>query len=144
MCTAAWIYSSPGAGFCTSLELHEVPVDSLLQTLEVPLNGSTTHQCISHLSQFCVICILTRVRSALSSRSFMKLLNNTGSSIDPWGTTSDWLSAGLCVADHSSLINPTIQTIFNLSYCPCIWPVFHNFVSGDVMGTVSKASLKSR
>lgn len=31
VCTAAWVYSSPSAGSCTSLvELHEVPVDSLL------------------------------------------------------------------------------------------------------------------
>lgn len=43
VCIAECIYSSPGTGFCTSLvELSELPVDSLLQTLEVSLNDSTT------------------------------------------------------------------------------------------------------
>ena len=55
---AAWVYSFPGAGFCTLLvELYKVHVDSILQTLEVPLNGSTTLWSISHFSQFSV-CIV--------------------------------------------------------------------------------------
>lgn len=87
---------------------------------------------------------LLGVHSVSSSMSFMKLLTNVGSSIKLWGTTSVWLSAGLCAADHSSLINPVIQTIFNSSYCPCVQSVFHKCVGGDVMGTVSKASLKTR
>ncbi|KAK4832039.1 hypothetical protein QYF61_020554 [Mycteria americana] len=40
------------------VELHEIPVGPLLQPVEVPLNGSTVIWCISHSSQFGVICKL--------------------------------------------------------------------------------------
>jgi len=38
------------------VELHEVLVSAFLQPVPVPVDGSTALWCISHLSQFCVIC----------------------------------------------------------------------------------------
>jgi len=38
-------------------ELHKAPVSLLLQPIKVLLNESTPICCISHFSQFCIICI---------------------------------------------------------------------------------------
>ncbi|KAK4830703.1 hypothetical protein QYF61_012872 [Mycteria americana] len=50
------------------VELHEVPVGLFLLPVEVPLDGSMTFWCISHSSQFGVICKLFEGTLAPSAR----------------------------------------------------------------------------
>lgn len=45
----------------TLVQLHELPICLLLDPIEVPLSGRTTTQCISHSSQFCIICKIAEV-----------------------------------------------------------------------------------
>jgi len=40
------------------VDLHQVPLCSTLQPVQVSLNGSTAFWCIHHSSQFCVTCKL--------------------------------------------------------------------------------------
>lgn len=49
------------------IEHHEILDSPILQTAQVPLDDSTTLQCSSHSTQFCVTC-----KFFLSSRSLMK------------------------------------------------------------------------
>jgi len=71
--------------------LHEAPASSFLQPVEVPLDGNTSLQCVSHSSQNCIISKLAegKAYSVPSFRSLMKTLKRTGSSIDLWGTPLD-------------------------------------------------------
>lgn len=47
-------------------ELNEIPLCPILQFVQVLLKGSTTLRCISHTSQFCVICKLAEASLCLS------------------------------------------------------------------------------
>ena len=81
--TGAQDYSSSGARL-PFVELQKVPVDPFLQPVADLLESSTPIWCISHPSQFCVLCRRAEVRSAPSSRSLMKMLSNAGHSINLW------------------------------------------------------------
>jgi len=57
--------------------------NSLAQPVQVFLNGSTTIWCITHFSQFCVVCLFDE--GALCP--VIQLINeDLGAIIDPWGT----------------------------------------------------------
>ena len=67
------------------VELREVPLSPILQPVEVPLNGSTTIWCISHPSQFCIICELAEGALCPIVHIINEDVEQYCPSIDTWG-----------------------------------------------------------
>lgn len=90
VCTV-WGCSSWGSGLCDSpCWIPQVCQLQCFQPTEVPLQGG--------LLSFVSSAYLLRVNSTPSSRSFMKMLNKTGLSNDPWDTPL--IPTRLCTIDH--------------------------------------------
>ena len=124
--------SAPSLYWCTGLflprcrslalalvELHQVPLHPTLQPVQVSLNGSTALQCISHLSQFCVI-------SELAEGTLCPFIQVNDEVEQDWAaywplgnTTSYRPPTRLSAADDNPL-SSAIQTILNPPPCPLI------------------------
>jgi len=75
--TGAWACSSPGAGLGVSVSWTSWGPE--LQSVEVPLDGSTTPWSVSHSSQFYMVCKLAQgALCPIISRSVTKVLISTG------------------------------------------------------------------
>lgn len=121
------------------VELHEVAVGPLLQSVEVPLYGSMT-LAYQPLSWFGVVANLLRVHSGPSCRSPMKTLNKTDPSIVYWDTP---LVSSLQLEFVLVIITLWAQTFLHFSVHVTVHPV-HTSTACLLQEIMSKAYMKSR
>ena len=99
------------------VELDEVPVSPFLQPVVVPLDGSTTVGCISHSSQFDVICKLAE--SILCPVRWIINDDVKWDWIQCWPqryTASYWPPTRLCSTDQHPL-GPDLESVFSPPHC---------------------------
>ena len=67
----------------------------------------------------------------------MKMLNKTGPSTDPWGTSLVTSLQPDCAADHNPLSSAS-QTVLNPHHCPLIYPTLSQLHYKDTVGNSVK------
>lgn len=121
------------------VELHEVPLCTVVQPVGHPLNGSTSLSCIRHSLWFCIICEFTEGAFHSIVQVINEMLNINAPSIAPWGTPLVTCVQLDFVPSITSFLGQLFrQFLFYLSVHltkPC-------FVSLTVMGDSIKTLLK--
>lgn len=105
-----------------SVELHDVPVQSLPQPIDVPLNGSTTlWWCLSFrfVSSADLLRVFTVIQVNINVNDFILIPRYTGCELP---------LTGICATDHS-LLSLTFQPDLKILDCP-----LRSYVYEDVMG----------
>lgn len=96
------------------VERRGIPVHSVLQPVDVPLNGNTPIYCIISIPHS-FASNLIRMSPCPSPRSLMKMLNSIGDSIWPLGYAAcDWPPTGLHTTDYNPL-GPAVQFSVHLT-----------------------------
>lgn len=80
-------YSSPAADPAFAFdELHQIPLHTTLQPIQVLLDGSTALGVPATPPSFAVLANLLRLHSVPSSRVLVSKMNETGPNANPWVT----------------------------------------------------------
>jgi len=125
------------------VEPHEVHTAPLLDLVQVPLDGMLSFWLVNCTAQLGVICKLAEGTLSLTM-SLMKILNNSGPSMDPWGTA-------LVTSIHLDIkpltttlwLRPSNQFLIHQTVHPSN-PYLSSLERRMLWGTVSKALQMSR
>lgn len=113
--SSGWIWAAKTETFAFPfVEIHEIPIDPFLQAVKVPLNSGTTIWCISHSSQFCLICDLAAGELLSHHPGLMKRINSIGPSADPWDTAL--LNPASCISMQACTRGSMCCVVSNSSF----------------------------
>lgn len=94
------------------VQCSKTSLSLILQSVQFPVNGSTTSSCTCHSSQFGIICELAEGTLCHSIQVINEEIKQYWPSYQPlWYTTSDSPPTGLFSTDHNPL-GLTVQPVF--------------------------------